>query len=353
MLDMLRISLTDGQHEVFLSQSGQEGLKIAQKELPDLAIVDVMMPEMNGYDVVRKLRANPDTADMAIIILTARGQAVDRVAALEAGADQYLSKPIKPQDLLDEIHRILSANSRTKASGLFPVFSCRGGAGTTTLATNIAILFQQLNKTALIDLSPNTGHCASYLGLSPQRHWGRLLQAEGSENPQKLLSSLLLQHSSGLRLLAAPPTPIPVGQLTKERVSLMISTLEKYASFVVVDMPSLIGSFTPLVLEKATNIILVSGSDPFSIQTTRGTLNLLKKVQDKVLLVLNTPSLGRKFSLAAVEKTLGMPVTAQIPFHEEEINHKMKGTPTAIQQPEAALVFHLQKFIRSMLAQQA
>ena len=178
MLEMLRIALSHrGGHEVFLSTSGQEGLEMAKSELPDLAIVDVMMPEMDGYEVVRQLRAESSTKKMGIIILTARGQPVDKQAALESGADSFMVKPVKPQDLLDEIEKLLDIPQKG-SGGLFSIVSLRGGVGTTTLATNLALLLQRLDSTALLDFSPNSGHCASLLKLQPKRHWGELIKSK-------------------------------------------------------------------------------------------------------------------------------------------------------------------------------
>lgn len=352
ILEMLQLALSkETPHEVLLSTSGPDGLNQARSRLPDVAIVDVMMPKMNGYEVVRELRKDPKTADMSIIVLTARGQAVDRVAALEAGADQYIAKPVKPQDLIDEIGRLLSEASRVKGRGIYPVLSYKGGVGRTTLAVNFALLFQQLNRTVLIDLSTNTGHCTGYLGIPPRRHWGKILELDRGQDPKKSLGNLLLKHNTGLHVLAAPPYPLPLRDLSQSTVNLFISTLVEYFSFLVLDMPAAVGSFTPLVYEKATHIVLVSGCDPLSIHTTRGTLESIEEYRDKVLLVLNTPAKGKKLSLAAVEKTLGMPVSAHIPYHPEEIDNKMKGSPVVMSQPESPMAFHLHKFIRSMFAQ--
>ena len=147
ILEMLQLAISKTtSHQVLLSTNGPDGLRKAHSEQPELAIVDVMMPKMNGYDVVRELRQDPKTADMAIIVLTARGQAVDKVAALEAGADRYMAKPVKIQDLVDEIERLLSEAPRIKGRGIYPVLSYRGGVGTTTLAVNFALLFQQLDQ---------------------------------------------------------------------------------------------------------------------------------------------------------------------------------------------------------------
>jgi DNA-binding response OmpR family regulator len=354
ILEMLRLALNKTTlHQVLLSTNGPEGLSLARSEQPELAIVDVMMPKMSGYEVVRELRKDPKTADMSIIILTARGQAVDKVAALEAGADHYIAKPVKPQDLVDEIERLLSEASRTRGRGIYPVISYKGGVGKTTLAVNFALLFQQLNKTVLVDLSTNTGHCTASLGLPPRGHWGNLLPLEKDQNPQKTLGGLLQKHKTGLHVLSAPPYPRPQEELTQSMVNLMISTLVEYFSFLVIDMPAAAGAFTTLVYEKATRIVLVSGSDPFSIHTTRNTFKSMGEYRDKVLLVLNTPFQGKKLSLAAVEKTLGMPISAHIPFHSEEIDNKMKGSPAVISQPESPMSFHLHKIIRSMFTQKA
>ena len=95
LLQMIRLLLTErGGHEVVLSAEGADGLAKAAENPPDLAIVDVMMPGMTGYQVCRKLRETPATADIPIIILTARGQDIDRQASLDAGADVYIASTV-------------------------------------------------------------------------------------------------------------------------------------------------------------------------------------------------------------------------------------------------------------------
>src|SRR5512143_3363775 len=93
---MLRLMLQRGGHKVITTGDGPDGLAKAKQLKPDMAIVDVMMPGMNGYQVVRKMREEPATADMVILVLTARAQPVDREAALAARADDYMPKPVAP-----------------------------------------------------------------------------------------------------------------------------------------------------------------------------------------------------------------------------------------------------------------
>ena len=108
LLQMMRLILRDrGKHEVILSADGADGLSRAVTDPPDLAIVDVMMPGITGYDVVRRLREHAQTAEMPILILTARGQMIDRQTALQAGANDHMAKPVTPQALLEKVDELL------------------------------------------------------------------------------------------------------------------------------------------------------------------------------------------------------------------------------------------------------
>jgi len=282
---------------------------------------------------------------MGIIILTARGQAVDKAAALEAGASHYMSKPVNAQELLEAVNKILTVPPAQKGSVLYPVFSLRGGVGVTTLAVNLALLLQHLSATALIDFSPNSGHCASYLGLRPRQHWGQFIQ----KDTDSTIGSLTMKHHSGLRLLAAPPIPIPTEQLAEATVELLLAVLQKYLHFVVVDMPPVLNSTSTLILEKATRVILVSGSDSPGLQTTLRTVQALQEYHHKLVLVLNHIAPGRQLPLSTVQRALHIPITAQIPYYAQEIATKQAGAPAVLSQPKSPVVSNLQQVVRTLL----
>src|SRR3990172_1887103 len=109
LLQMVRLMLQRVGHEVETSSNGEEGLLFASQKQPDLAIIDVMMPGLSGYDVVRRLRDDPFTARIPIVILTARSQPMDKQMALEAGANAFLSKPVTAQELTDRVDAVLRA----------------------------------------------------------------------------------------------------------------------------------------------------------------------------------------------------------------------------------------------------
>src|ERR1041384_3299508 len=91
--------LARGGYRVSTAGTGQEALKAAREERPDVVVLDLMLPGVSGYEVLRELRRHPDTADVGVILLTARREEDDRIKGLSLGADDYLTKPFSPQEL--------------------------------------------------------------------------------------------------------------------------------------------------------------------------------------------------------------------------------------------------------------
>jgi len=104
--EMLRLNLKMGGFDVLEAQNGAEGLAIAKAELPSVVILDLMMPEMSGMEVCRALRRNPATSRIPILMLTAKSTEGDKVAGLEVGADDYVTKPFSPRELLLRVRAV-------------------------------------------------------------------------------------------------------------------------------------------------------------------------------------------------------------------------------------------------------
>lgn len=114
LLELVRYNLEKEHLAVITASNGKDGLEIVRQHHPDLAILDLMMPGMNGMEVCRQLRSEPLSADLPIIMLTARADEADRVVGLEAGADDYVTKPFSPRELLARVRAVLR---RAKKSG--------------------------------------------------------------------------------------------------------------------------------------------------------------------------------------------------------------------------------------------
>ncbi len=119
--------LEDDGVDLLTAADGAEAMVVMANQHPDLVFLDVMMPKANGYEVCRAIRADPATAGATVILLTAKGQADDRAEGLAAGADQYLTKPIDPDDLLRRARVALGLTGDDQAAGRDEVGSAGGG----------------------------------------------------------------------------------------------------------------------------------------------------------------------------------------------------------------------------------
>jgi DNA-binding response OmpR family regulator len=97
---------------VAIAVDGEEGLKMAQSDPPDLVISDIMMPKVNGLELLAALRSSPETASMPVILLSAKAQVADVQRGLELGADDYVTKPFDPLELIDRIYKVLAKSRR-------------------------------------------------------------------------------------------------------------------------------------------------------------------------------------------------------------------------------------------------
>jgi DNA-binding response OmpR family regulator len=107
ILELVAFRLERSGYTVLRATDGEEALRLALEAKPDLAVLDVMMPKLDGYEVTRRLRADDATRRMPIILLTARSQDADVQAGFDAGADDYLRKPFSPQELRARVQAIL------------------------------------------------------------------------------------------------------------------------------------------------------------------------------------------------------------------------------------------------------
>ncbi|MEX2393385.1 MAG: response regulator [Actinomycetota bacterium] len=108
VLKLLRVNFELEGYDVIEAASGQEAIRAARTKRPDVIVCDVMMPGMDGFEVLEQLRADPKTADLPVVLCSAKAQRSDVVHGERSGADAYVTKPFDPQDLLDTVERVLA-----------------------------------------------------------------------------------------------------------------------------------------------------------------------------------------------------------------------------------------------------
>ncbi|GAP18095.1 response regulator transcription factor [Levilinea saccharolytica] len=109
MIDLVSLILSRRGFEVKGAHGGRHGLDMVAKENPDLVLLDLMMPDLDGWDVYQQIKADENTRHIPVIVITAKAQPIDRVLGLHiVKVDDYISKPFHPQELLDSIERVLT-----------------------------------------------------------------------------------------------------------------------------------------------------------------------------------------------------------------------------------------------------
>lgn len=108
LLEQALEDLEEAGVELLTARDGEEGLQYAREEKPDLMFLDVMMPKKNGYEVCETIKQDPDLQAIYVILLTAKGQAVDRVRGEDVRADEYITKPFNPDEILQKASDILN-----------------------------------------------------------------------------------------------------------------------------------------------------------------------------------------------------------------------------------------------------
>src|SRR5512146_1379763 len=178
-LDTLRLvglMLQRQGYQISAATNGQQGLEKAFEEDPDLILLDIMMPDMDGYEVTRRLRQNPSTAATPILMFTAKTQLDDKVIGFEVGADDYLTKPTHPSELQARVKTLLARSTEKKAimepeedrGYVVGVLGARGGLGTTTMAVNLGAGLKSRTKSEVIvaEMLPGQGSLALDVGVT-------------------------------------------------------------------------------------------------------------------------------------------------------------------------------------------
>jgi DNA-binding response OmpR family regulator len=112
MIELIRLILSRRGFEVHGASGGKKGLDMVREMLPDLVLLDLMMPEMDGWEVYQQMKADVSTRDIPVIVVTARAQNIDKVLGLHiAKVDDYIAKPFGPQELIDSVEKILGSKT--------------------------------------------------------------------------------------------------------------------------------------------------------------------------------------------------------------------------------------------------
>lgn len=289
-LDTLRLvglMLQRQGYQISAATNGQQGLDKAFEEDPDLILLDVMMPDMDGYEVTRRLRQNPATANTPILMFTAKTQLDDKVIGFEVGANDYLTKPTHPSELQARVKMLLARAGKKKGTGsaigdgdhgyVVGVLAPRGGLGVTTLAVNVAAGLLNRTKSDVIvaEMVPGQGALALDMGLTSNKGLVDLLSTHRtSEITRDKAREALTHHGSGLKFLLSSDRPRDmqlINQIANYEATL--SALAGLARFVILDLGVGIQPFAHKVLPYCNEILIILEGAPNTITHTKALID--------------------------------------------------------------------------------
>ena len=120
ILELVQFNLIKEGYQVFCAASGDEALKLADTHLPDLIVLDLMLPDIDGLEITKILKAEPKTKNIPIVMLTAKGEEADIVTGLELGADDYVTKPFSPRILIARVRAVLRRKTKEQPDDDLP-----------------------------------------------------------------------------------------------------------------------------------------------------------------------------------------------------------------------------------------
>jgi CheY-like chemotaxis protein len=339
-------------YEIVAANTGQQGLSMALSEKPDLIVLDVMMPDLDGYEVTKKLREDPGAAGTPILMFTAKSQVDDKVAGFEIGVDDYVTKPIHPAELVAHIKSLLSRNKfhtgpiiTTKGYAI-GVLAPKGGLGVSSLVLNLAIsLYQKMKSDVIaVELRPGHGSWALELGITNTDGLNNLLRLKPSDITSARVEKELMKLTYGPRVLMASNHFNDVEfSNNSAQLEALLNQLTLMTPLLLLDIGA---SFLPIidkVLDQCKEVILVTEPYPSTVQRTNVLIEDLAKKgfgKSKLLniVIVNRVRADVQLSITQVQEMLGQPVTQVIPPAPElAFQAGLRSIPLTLVQPDGLI----------------
>ena len=344
---LLNASLGTKGYRVKTANNGREALHTLGEDLPDLVITDAKMPDIDGFELTRRLRANSETARIPIIMLSSQDATGDILAGYGEGADEYILKTTPLEILAAKVEGHLR---RARAVGGPPPRAPRGkvvlflrgkgGAGATTLAVNAAVALASsgTHRVTLLDLNLEFGNTAMMLDVIPRRTLADLGAVSVSEIDDAFFAQFVGHHASGVRVVVGSESPETAELVTVPTVQQTLDRLRDQADYVLVDTPPGFSDVNLAVLDAAEVICLVTTPHLAALKATNDCLAVLRRLQvpnERVLLILNRTT-PRGLDDGQVAEFFKRKPDVVIPYTERFDDAADAGRPFVTSQPTNA-----------------
>jgi pilus assembly protein CpaE len=354
---LLSTWLTRHGYEVTMANDGWEALKSIRAKAPDLVITDVNMPNMNGLELTRRMRADHRTARIPVVMLSARKQADDVLSGYAEGADEYVPKPVEMAVLEAKIEvlirrfRTSGGQAAAKRGGNVILFvHGKGGVGCTTLAVNaaVALAATTIYRVTLLDLNLEFGNAPMLMNLTSDRTLADFAEDAHEELDEATFGSYLELDRSGVRVLAGSDAPERAELVTVPAVQQAIDHLQKQSDYVVIDAPASFSQQVLAALDVADAAVIVTAAHLPSLKATKQALEVLEKLSyplERTVLVVNRTS-AAGVEMDHVARFFNRKPDIVVPYTQACDDAADRGRPLAVLHPDSAAA----KVIRDLAA---
>jgi CheY-like chemotaxis protein/MinD-like ATPase involved in chromosome partitioning or flagellar assembly len=356
---LLQKSLREAEYKLEYAKSGSEGLAKIPSFEPELLIVDLKLPELDGFEILKRLRRDPKFSYIPVIVITSQDELSEKLKAFELGADDYLVKPFQPEELVARMG-ILARRGRamqmaqkessgTSETTIVTVHSLRGGLGCSSIVVNLGLAFHKLwgKRTLLLDSVLTAGQVALLLDAKPLATWEHLVGLEVENIDDIVAGELMCSDKSGVRYIASPRYPIAADTFTSETLKVLMEKIRNHNDFVVVDTSHDFSDMTIHMLSIASTILLVLAPEMASLRTTVSAMEIYDRLGiplDKVKIALNNNSPNPAIKQAQLEKVLKRPIDFVLPYEAGEVNRALNfGQPFILSNPDLPICLVLEK----------
>jgi DNA-binding response OmpR family regulator len=349
-------------YEIVTAETGVEALNKVETEGPDLVILDIMLPDLSGIEVCQQLRSKPETIDLPIIMLSARTQVPDRIKGLEAGADEYVTKPVDSDEMVARVAALLDRTQRLRQAQpvrrgkVLGFIGAKGGVGTTTVALNVAsVLARQEKSVIAVELRSNYGTFSLQLRKVPDENLGSLLELDPERSNERELSKRLFSSPFGLRVLFGPQKVDEFKEIEPDQAEAVIEGLAGMADYTVIDLPYSASGANQAAIRCCDYVALVVAPELTCVMSGKVTLELLRLwgVSGGLVgaVVVNRTIAARAMKLREIRSRLGCEIVGVVPPAVEAcIAAQERGVPLVIYEPDSMAAANLTEMANRLVA---
>jgi pilus assembly protein CpaE len=362
---LIRKTLKEADYELEYAKSGNEGLAKIPSYEPEMLIVDLKLPETDGFQILERLRRDPKYGHTPVIVITSKDELSEKLKAFELGADDYLVKPFQPEELVARMGILARRGKAMKivrdmetvnkpTATMITVHSLRGGVGCSSIVVNLGLAFHKLwgQQTLLIDGVLTAGQVALMLDGKPGATWENLVGVDPDTFDDAVVSEMMVPDKTGIRYIASPRYPIAADTFTNDALHRFMERIKAQNEFVIVDTSHDFSDMAIQMLSMSNTILLVMAPEMASLRTTLSAMEIYDRLGiplDKVKIALNNNSSSPAIKQVQLEKVLKRTIDFVLPYEAGEVNRALNfGQPFILNNPDLQICQNLEKMAYHM-----